>query len=69
MRVELEEFEQIINKLNANTSNKFSGYLGTEEAAVQCFKREMTVMEWELPERKWAEDATVGAKEHWLSEA
>jgi hypothetical protein len=69
VRVELEEFEQIINKLNTNTSNKFSGYLGTEEAAVQCFKREMTVMEWELPERKWAEDTTVGAKEHWLSEA
>lgn len=69
MRAELEEFEQIINKLDANASNKFFGYLGTEEAAVQYFKKEMTVMECELPERKWAEDTTVGAKEHWLSEA
>jgi hypothetical protein len=68
-RVELEEFEQIINKLDANASNKFSGYFGTEEAAAEYFKKEITVMEWELPERKWAEDTTVGAKEHWLSEA
>lgn len=66
---ELEEFEQIINKLDANASNKFSGYFGKEEAAVEYFKKEMIVMEWELPERKWAEDKTVGAKEHWLSEA
>jgi hypothetical protein len=69
IRAEHEEFEQIINKLDANASNKFSGYFGAEEAAVQCFKKETTVMEWELPERKWAEDTTVGAKEHWLSEA
>ena len=66
---ELEEFRQIISKLDANASNKFSSYFGMEEAAAEHFKMEMTITEWELPGRKWAEDTTVGAKEHWLSEA
>ena len=67
--VELQQFDRIINSLDSNKHNRHSGYFGTEKAAVEHFEKEMTVMDWELPEPRWPEEATVGAKEHWLSEA
>ena len=66
---ELEMLEQITEKWDSNPKNKFFGYFGTENEAAEHFKTEVAVKAEELTERKWAEEAMVGVKEHWLSEA
>ena len=66
---ELERLDEITEAWDADPNNYHSGYFGMEDEAAGLFTKEVGVTGEELPERKWAEDVAVGAKEHWLSEA
>ena len=71
-KLELEEFARMMNSFDARKSGKDSrhyGYFGMENEAAEHFQREMTVTAFEIPERKWPDDALVGKREHWMSEA
>jgi hypothetical protein len=72
MRLELEEFERIMTSFDARKygqNSRHYGYFGTEKQAVVHFEKEITVVKSEIPELKWPDDALVGEKEHWISEA
>lgn len=67
-----EDFEQIIDNLDARKSGeniRHRGYFGMENQAREHFEKEMVVRVWEIRERRWPDDAVVGEKDHWLSEA
>jgi hypothetical protein len=71
-KLEREDFEQIIDNLDARKSGENSrhrGYFGMENQAREHFEKEMAVRVWEILERRWPDDAIVGEKDHWLSEA
>ena len=64
---EQEELTRIMEKWDPDPEDGFGGYFGMENRAAELFAKEIAVAEEELPERRWADDAAVGAKEHWLS--
>ena len=66
---ELERLDEITEEWDTDPDNYHSGYFGMEDEATGLFMKEVGVTGEELPKRKWAEDAPVGAKEHWLSGA
>jgi hypothetical protein len=70
--LEREESERIIDnrdKYKVGKNSRHRGYFGMESLALEHFQKEMAVTAWEIQERKWPDDALVGEKDHWLSEA